>query len=92
MRLVTAFVLVACLPSASLGAPVPPRDERKEQPHAIEVIQKLGGDVLYDYQQPKLRHLNLRRTAVTHRLPGVSTVSSANTNLSRSVKKRIASS
>ena len=53
MRSVLAVGLSAALIIAAGAAPIPPRDERKEQQAAIEMVKRLGGDVMYDYQRPK---------------------------------------
>jgi hypothetical protein len=44
--------LVVVLAAISVAAPIPKRDERKDQQIAVEAIRKLGGEVSYDYQRP----------------------------------------
>src|SRR5438445_116946 len=61
MRSVLCFGLVWSIAASSAAAPVPPRDERKEQKAAVEAIEKLGGSVQYDYQRvpgPKPNHFD----------------------------------
>jgi hypothetical protein len=42
-----------------VAAPAPPRDERKEQERAIEMILKRGGKLSYDYQRPDATRPNV---------------------------------
>jgi hypothetical protein len=53
MRGAIALGLTFALVDGAAAAPVPKRDEPKEQQQAVEVILKLGGSVMYDYQRVK---------------------------------------
>lgn len=53
MRGAIALGLTFVLTGAAVAAPVPKRDEVKEQEQAVEAILKLGGSVMYDYQRVK---------------------------------------
>ena len=51
MRCLVALGFLSVVGSM-VAAPIPPRDERKEQQQAVERILKIGGNVSYDYQRP----------------------------------------
>ncbi len=52
MRFAITIGLTAVLVGATVAAPIPKLDERKDQRDAVELVQKLGGEVYYDYQRP----------------------------------------
>jgi hypothetical protein len=79
MRAVITVGLTAVLGAAVMAAPAPRSDERKGQQKAVEAVQRLGGQVMYDYQRPNPARPNVfdpkarpRDPKVFHRVVRVS--------------------